>query len=71
MLKLRKDAEFKQGEGYSVIFDGRGVGRIFLARIGAPKDRAWFWGAGISRMAAMQRATIWKCGRTRSCDGGI
>jgi hypothetical protein len=44
VLKLRKDREYEQGEGYSVIFEGRSVGRIFFAGAGAPKDRPWFWG---------------------------
>jgi len=40
VLRLRKDHE--QGEGYSVIFEGRGVGRIFFAGAGAPKTAPGF-----------------------------
>jgi hypothetical protein len=43
VLVLRKDREFDQGEGYSVIFEGRSVG-LFFGSAGAPKDRPWFWG---------------------------
>jgi hypothetical protein len=77
VLVLRKDREFDQGEGYSVIFEGRSIGRILFASAGAPEDRPWFWdwnftngSDAVARNMEMQRTAKLRWRRLRQLGAG-
>ena len=43
-LILKRDPNARYTESYSVLFEGRHVGRIYKAISHAPRDAPWFWG---------------------------
>ena len=43
-LILKRDPNARYTESYSVLFEGRHVGRIYKAISHAPREAPWFWG---------------------------